>query len=291
MKKITVLLTIASIAVLCYFCCGFLYSSSVNALAEESTTTQPSWVRITEKDVWLYKTASSAESEKLFLLQYSYYAKVKEITQNGFYHVEILDNVAGFVKVLGYVPIDKVTPQTETPLSPTYPTVFSTVNQNNIILFSQANVLSNAVCAVYQGQTLSYFGSYPTADKTWYFVRFEQHLCYVDANSVTLPAIALHPTPVHVQTVTPPAEETPPTDVQDDLNEQPEPQDNFSKWQIVIVALIALSAVVIVVVLFLPAKPKEQKTATFDAKDLEPQNITLDATTQNLTPHYFDDYL
>lgn len=280
MKKITTLLTIFAVLVFCYFCYAFTYTYADDSQQQQ----QPTWVRITQQDTWLYKNASSADGDKLFLLQYSYYAKVKEVTQNGFYYVELFDNVAGFVKILGYVPTEKVTPSTETPLSPTYPTVFSTVRLNNLILFSHPTAQSEAVCAVYQGQTLSYFGSYPTADKTWYFVRFEQSLCYVDADGVSLPAIGLHPTPVYVPTVTPEVDTTP-TEPETPTTEE----KDFSQWQIAIIALIALSAVVVVVVLFLPAKSKEQKPATFDATPLT--NDIKQQADYDTQPRYFEDYL
>ena len=284
MKKLLSFLSILATL----FCCLFWYGFTTTTQQDTNETTKVQWVRITNKNTWLYKNATTLDKDKLFVLEYSYYAKVKETTQNGFYYVEVLDNFGDFVKIFGYVLATQVKPQTETPLSPTYPTLLATVNNTNTILFSMPNATSQSVFVVYQGQILSYFGSYPTSDTTWYLVRMDQTLCYLNADNVSLPAVNLHPTPIIVQTTTEPEKEpTPPsqTTTQDTQN-----TIQLSKWQITLVATIALSAVVIVVILFLPAKSKKQKDFFYDLNDDNKNSVVLTEET-SLRPRYFDDYL
>ena len=280
MKKLLTFLSIFVTLFSCIFWYGF-------TTADTENPTQIEWVRITNKDTWLYKNATNNDSDKLFILQYSYYAKVKETTQNGFYYVEVLDNFGDFVKVFGYVLAQQVEVQTQTPLSPTYPTLFATVSTTNTILFCLPDTTSQSVCVVYQGQVLSYFGTYPTRDKTWYLVRMDQTLCYVNADNVNLPAVNLHPTPIVVQTEQPSQKEptTPDPPLTDTQN-----TTQLSKLQVTLVAIIALSAVVIVVILFLPAKSKKQKDFFYDVKDDDKNSIVLTEET-SLRPRYFDDYL
>ena len=280
MKKLLTFLSIFVTLFSCFFWYGF-------TTADTENPTQIEWVRITNKDTWLYKNATNNDSDKLFILQYSYYAKVKETTQNGFYYVEVLDNFGDFVKVFGYVLAQQVEVQTQTPLSPTYPTLFATVSTTNTILFCLPDTTSQSVCVVYQGQVLSYFGTYPTRDKTWYLVRMDQTLCYVNADNVNLPAVNLHPTPIVVQTEQPSQKEptTPDPPLTDTQN-----TTQLSKLQVTLVAIIALSAVVIVVILFLPAKSKKQKDFFYDVKDDDKNSIVLTEET-SLRPRYFDDYL
>lgn len=283
MKRLATLLTLIFVTFSAFFCCAFADSP-----IEDNPTQTPVWIRITNEDTWLYKNPTSTEGDKLFVLAYTYYAKVLESTQNGFYYVELMENSSGFVKIYGYVLKEDVTAEEETPVSPTYPTVFTTVKTSNLILFSAPSVSSASVCAVYEGQTLYYFGSYPTNDKTWYFVRFGQNLCYVDALGVTTPAISLHPTPLPIQSVTPPIEETPPTEQPQDQVEQ---SNDFSKLQIAIIALVALSALVVVIILFLPAKSKKQKFENCDVglSELEPLHQSTGLSEPK--PRYFDDFL
>ena len=280
MKKLLTFLSIFVTLFSCFFWYGF-------TTADTENPTQIEWVRITNKDTWLYKNATNNDSDKLFILQYSYYAKVKETTQNGFYYVEVLDNFGDFVKVFGYVLAQQVEVQTQTPLSPTYPTLFATVSTTNPILFCLPDTTSQSVCVVYQGQVLSYFGTYPTRDKTWYLVRMDQTLCYVNADNVNLPAVNLHPTPIVVQTEQPSQKEptTPDPPLTDTQN-----TTQLSKLQVTLVAIIALSAVVIVVILFLPVKSKKQKDFFYDVKDDDKNSIVLTEET-SLRPRYFDDYL
>lgn len=281
MKKLLTFLSIFVTLFSCFFWYGF-------TTTDTDYPTQIEWIRITNQDTWLYKNATNNDSDKLFVLQYSYYAKVKETTQNGFYYVEVLDNFGDFVKVFGYVLAQQVEVQSQAPLSPTYPSLFATVSTTNTILFCLPDTTSQSVCVVYQGQILSYFGTYPTRDKTWYLVRMDQTLCYVNADNVNLPAVNLHPTPIVTQTVTPPVQEPSTKEEQIDSNTQNNSQ--LFKWQITLVAIIALSAVVIVVILFLPAKSKKQKDFFYEVNDTNKNSLVLTEET-SLRPRYFDDYL
>jgi len=283
MKKLLNFLSIFAIFLTCFLWYGF---TSPQQTEEENSQAQ--WIRITNKDTWLYKNATTNNSDKLFVLQYSYYAKVKKTTQNGFYYVEVLDNFGDFVKVFGYVLMEEVEVQTETPLTPTYPTLLATINTPNTILFCLPDTTSQSVCVVYQGQILPYFGSYVTVDKTWYLVRMDQTLCYVNADNVSLPAVNLHPTPIITQTVTPPVEEPPTQQEPTDTDTQSTTQ--VQKFQVTLVAIIALSAVIIVVILFLPAKSKKQKEYFYDVNDLN-KNALVTTDETSLRPRYFDDYL
>lgn len=271
-----------------------LFAIPETALADDSSSSVPSWVRIVDEDTWLFKNATDAASDKLFKLAYSYYLKVIDVTQNGFYRVELMENNGGFVKIFGYVKRDSVSAVTEQPAYPTYPSVIVTVKQTNAILFSQPSAVSQSVCAVYDGQILYYYGSYPAADSTWFFVRYDQNLCYVNASGVSAPAVSLHPTPVTIIVDTQPTEpdQSDATENPSDTDRQDSPaqsSSSLSKTQIVIIALVCIPALIIVVVLFLPAKSKKQKYYTPDsaAADTAPPQTNPSAR----QPRYFDDFL
>ena len=145
----------------------------------------------------------------------------------------------------------------------------------------------------YDGQVLYYYGAYPVADSTWFFVRYDQNLCYVNSDGVSAPAISLHPTPITTAADVNPVQPTP--DEQDPADQpiQQEPaaqsSDTLSKMQIAIIALVCIPAIIIVVVLFLPAKSKKQKYYTTDSAAADLPTETPSQPSQK--PRYFDDFL
>ena len=282
LKRLTNFLILSAVTVAVFFNCAFFSLSATDGNASQL----PSWVRVTQEETWLYKNPSALASEKLFILAYSYYAKVLEETQNGFYYVELMENSSGFVKIYGYVLADQVTPQQEAPVAPTYPTLFVTVKDSTTILFSLPSSTSSSVCAVYEGQALYYFGTYPVGDNLWYFVRYAQSLCYVHSPCVTMPNLSLHPTPLPKEEIVTPETEPPATDQQPEIKEE---TNELSQLQIAIIAIVCLLSLVVVVILFLPAKPKKQNFY----RDDSPQELTAQTSTSptQSTPRYFDDYL
>lgn len=291
MKRSIFFSLVLLIAVAVFFA---LFATPETTLADGNATSTPSWVRVVDNDTWLLKNASDSTSDKLFKLAYSYYLKVTDVTQSGFYRVELMENSGGFVKIYGYVKRDKVSAVVDQPAYPTYPTVIVTVKQSNAILFSQPSSASQSVCAVYDGQILYYYGAYPVADSTWFFVRYDENLCYVNSAGVSAPAISLHPTPITTATDVDPVQ--PPPDEPDEKPTRQEPttqsSDSLSKMQIAIIALVCVPAIIIVVVLFLPAKSKKQKYYTTDsaATDL-PTETPSQPSQPSQKPRYFDDFL
>ncbi|MGN0783493.1 MAG: hypothetical protein ACI4M0_04040 [Christensenellales bacterium] len=290
MKRSIIFSLVLLIAVAVFFA---LFATPETAFADDSATSTPSWVRIVDNDTWLLKNASDSASDKLFKLAYSYYLKVTDVTQSGFYRVELMENSGGFVKIYGYVKCDKVSAVVDQPTYPTYPTVIVTVKQSNTILFSQPSSTSQSVCAVYDGQVLYYYGAYPVADSTWFFVRYDQNLCYVNSDGVSAPAISLHPTPITTAADVNPVQPTPEEPDHSDQPIQQEPaaqsSDSLSKMQIAIIALVCIPAIIIVVVLFLPAKSKKQKYYTTDSAAADLPTESPGQPSQQ--PRYFDDFL
>ncbi len=233
------------------------------------------WLRVTDGDVWFYKNPDTSLDSKAFLLEYTYYVKTSEPPVNGFYKIELMQNVDGFVVVYGYVPVARVTPVQQPPLSPTYPAVTLTATRDTVI-YPTPSAVSAGLQGIFKGKTMRYYGKYPDGDNLWYYVKCDNYLCYVKSDGVTAPQIQLHPTPLYS-----PAEQDEPTEKE----KQPESQDALADFQIALIVLVCIPSIVLVVILFLPTKSKKPQNDDF--KQLPPDGNRKTKS----RPRYFDDYL
>ncbi len=268
MKKLFALLYFAFVFLSAEFCCTPLK----NAYAETVN-----WVRVVNNETWFYKNPSSLESDKMFVLCYSYYLKVVSDYNQGYFAVELMENSNGFVKIFGYVAKSAVKEIYVEPVLPSYPNVSINVHNADAVLYTLPAVSSTPVCGAFKGQTLYYYGNYFISGEMWYFVRYGQNLCYVHKNAVTAPNIVLHPTPISVP-------ENP-----DPVKPDPNENDDLADLQIALIVLISVPSVIIVAVLFLPTKSKKQNF--LDATQERNKPLNPEKKPGHAKPRYFDDYL
>ena len=268
MKKLFAFACFAAAVLAAYFCC--------TPFKHARAQTPVSWVRVVDNDTWFCKNPSTLESDKMFLLCYSYYLKVVSDYNQGYYAVELMENSNGFVKIFGYVAKSAGREFFVEPIWPSYPAVTINVHNADTVLYTLPAVSSTPICGAFKGQSLYYYGNYAISGEMWYFVRYGQNLCYVHKNAVTTPNITPHPTPVNVPSTPDPVKPDPPV------------SDGLEDLQIALIVLISVPSIIIVAVLFLPAKTKKQNFL-----DSSPENNKPDPEkkSRHAKPRYFDDYL
>lgn len=206
------------------------------------------FVRATSDNTYIYKVANELEDDKLFCLEYSYYAKVIG-TQSQYYVVEIGDNNENFVKLTGYVKISSVQLIETIPAMPLYPTIKISINSTSADLKTSPSGSSSTAIAVLSSQKLNYYGKLTNNEATWYFVRHESGaMGYIKASAVNAFSIPLHPTPL--PTIEIPDDPTPEDPV-------PEPEPPLDSTQILLILLICIPCAIIIVLIFVPSKNSE----------------------------------
>jgi hypothetical protein len=267
-KRFLAILCFAFVLSAANFCCAPLKNARAQTV---------NWVRVVNNETWFYKNPSSAESDKMFVLCYSYYLKVVSDYNQGYYAVELMENSDGFVKIYGFVSKSAVKEIYVEPLLPLYPAESINVHNADAVLYTLPASSSSPVCGAFKGHTLYYYGSYPISGEMWYFVRYGANLCYVHKNAVTTPNIVPHPTPVTVP-------ENP-----DTAKPDPNEKDDLADLQIALIVLISVPSIIIVAVLFLPTKSKKQNF--LDASQEKNKPVSPDKKNTRIKPRYFDDYL
>lgn len=247
------------------------------------------WVRITKDCTYFYRNPTNLDADIMFELEKSYYLKIVS-EQNYFYQVELMDNSNGFVKIYGYVKKTDVSPCETVPDLPLYPAVYVSVTNSNAILYSACSTASQALCSVFYGQQLNFYGSMTVANSKWYFVKAGETFAYINSAFASAPLINPHPTPLPSEVVPPPSEEVQPPE-----SETKEPVQTPQKFdmQIALIVLICIPAVIIVIVLFIPARAKSKSPTTQPFKN-ETAAANMPAPAQKekkARPRYFDDYL
>lgn len=220
------------------------------------------WFRVENDGVVFFKQPTDSDSQKLFLLEKSYYVYASAQT-NGFLQISLFDNTNGFTRISGYVKADEVTP-CDAPALPYYPTEILTVGSSNAILKSSPDLYAEDVSAVFAGQNVRFFGR-AWQNSEWLYVKHDNDFGYVQSRQLSPLLIAPHPTPLTQETPEPP------------LEEQPEPpadetQDDFSPLGIVLIVLICIPAVVIVLLLFMPQSRQRGK----DHRPPKPKYLSAD---------------
>ena len=71
-------------------------------LPHDANATSGCWYRVEKEGVAFFKQPVDNESQKLFLLEKTYYFYAIS-SSDGFLQTELFDNMNGFVKICGYV--------------------------------------------------------------------------------------------------------------------------------------------------------------------------------------------
>lgn len=209
-----------------------------------------SWARIVKDYVFLY--AEQDCKKQIFILEKSYYVEILDVTDTTI-HVSVMNNVANFFQITGYVKRTDVELCSSDPITPYYPTVRLTVTADSAVLRLSPSTSASIVITATNTQKLSYYGRIST-ERDWYYVCFGDKFGYVDVNSVSAPNIELHPTPL------PSKQETPATTTPSDTTPDPKPtQDKTSPTsEILLIVFIVLLAVGLTLALFLPGNVRKK---------------------------------
>lgn len=213
-----------------------------------------SWYRVENDGVVFYKQPIDSDSQKLFLLEKSYYMFAASAT-NDFLYVQLFDNYGGFAKINGYVKASQVKPCIEAPITPYYPTETLTVNQSNALLKGEPSITSTDIAVALSGQSVCYYGT-AWQNPDWYYVKYQTDFGYVQKRQLSTLLIALHPTPIVVPEPEQPDgnEPAPDTPTEDPAASSP--------WEWILILLICIPAVIIVLLLFMPQKKQKVKKFT-----------------------------
>ena len=223
----------------------------------ETTLDTVKWVRVEEDNLRLY--ANSDGNKAICQLQKSYYLQVWG-EENGMYLVSIMPNEAGFPTITGYVWKGDVKVCDTTPIPPYYPTETLTVNADSAQLRLSPVPSAETVITVTNTQKVSFYGEISSYGQTWYYVCYCGKFGYVPNDTVTKPAIALHPTPLDSAVVAPP---TPPNY---DTPVEPERSSGSNVTEIFLIVFVAVLAVGISLALFLPGNLKKRDKDVFDSE-------------------------
>lgn len=219
----------------------------LGAIAFADTSDIPSanvdWVRILKDSVYLYK--DEACSQKLFLLEQSYYLKILD-EQAAVYCVAIMPNDAGFRSFSGFVRKGDVSACATDPLIPYYPSVKLTVTDNVTDIMAQPTPNADSFISAMYNQQVNYYGKIEYYG-TWYFVDCFGIMGYVKASEVSKPNVSLHPTPMPTQQTT-----TTPTTPSEDPSPTPNNDKEMPTSELVLIVFVVLLAVGLTLALFLP---------------------------------------
>lgn len=234
----------AAILLLCaVVVCGCV---PLTALAE----TEYAWARITKNDVYLY--ADEQCQRALFRLEKTYYVEVLETLDN-VYSVAVMQNQAGFPKLVGYARKIELESVQATPLNPLYPTEQIAVTGDSAQLKLLPASSSENVIVATTSQKLSYYGELTYYGKDWYYVYCAGKFGYVEQSAVSRPNVQPHPTPL--QTV--PAV-TRPQQPDDGNNGGDTTADNKTPTaEILLIVFVVLLAGGLTLALFLPGNGRK----------------------------------
>lgn len=212
---------------------------------EPAAAAEYTFVRATERDTYVYKVANELEDDKLFCLEYSYYAKVLS-TYGQYYLIEIGDNNENFIKLTGYVKISSVQYVETLPSLPLYPLIIATINSTSADLKTNPSSTSTTAIAVLSNQKLNYYGKLTNHEATWYFVRHESGaMGYIKASNINAINIPLHPTPLPIIVIPDPPKDDDPI---------VEPPPTLDATQVLLILLICIPCAIIIVIIFIPGK-------------------------------------
>ncbi len=207
------------------------------------------WYRIETDNVVFFKQPIDTDSQKLFLLEKTYYVFAYS-SANEFLTVQLFDNTNGFTKISGYVKAADVVKCDQPPVAPYYPTEILNVNQSNAVLKTSPDMSAADISAALSGQEVCFYGK-AWQNSDWYYVKYRTDFGYVQKRQLSDLVITPHPTPLPSETVP----ETP----DENQTEKPAETNGSSPVEIAMILLICIPAVVIVILLFMPQKKPQQK--------------------------------
>ena len=237
MKKLLVIMLLVMLV------CAYSIPTA-SALGENS-----GWARVLKDYVYLY--AEQDLNKQMFILEKSYYVEVLESVDNVL-HVSVMQNETNFPQITGYVKRTDVELCAVAPMMPYYPTVRLTVIADSAVLRLSPSTSASIVITATNTQKVSYYGKIDNG-REWFYVCFGDKFGYVDANSVSVPNIELHPTPL------PSKQEKPAVTTPSDPTTDPTPStDNAPTSEILLIVFIVLLAVGLTLALFLPGNVKKR---------------------------------
>ena len=207
------------------------------------------WARVTREDTYLFATEDC--SKQMFVLEKSYYLQILQ-TLDKTYFVKLDCQDKNFPPLCGYVLKNQVRVCDNAPIEPLYPTEKLVVNGNSAMLRLSPTPSAEVVLVATNTQSVCYYGKCVAYGQSWYYVYFAGEFGYILAEEVTLPTIALHPTPIDTPQNTPTV--TPPTDEP----AQTQPETISPTAEIILTVFVSLVALAITFSLFLPVKSKKQ---------------------------------
>lgn len=214
----------------------------------------PTYLRVVEEGVTLYKTPVSHYDFALFTLPRSYFLRAIE-QEGGYYLVEYQDGEGGFPKIYGYVEISAVSDEYQTPSYPLFPKETLTVIKSTYV-YTRPSETADLLATALDGQTVRLYGKCPqkSGERLFYYVRFGQVMGYMPAENCTPPSGKLHPDEMITPSVDAP--------VNGELQPQPSaavplpsPLKRTDFLQIILIVAVTVAVLVIVYTMFRPKKP------------------------------------
>ncbi len=208
-------------------------------------------VRVVEDGVAFYRRADDSPDSIVFYLFKSYYLTVYDSAHPDFYRTRYGDGENGLPSIVGYVKKNQVMPIDSAPAQ-LYP-------QYTAVLASDSSLLptpdgSSAPVFFFRGESFELLGTYPSGEQTLYYVYGEQEQCfgYFEQSRLELPELELHPIPLPV--VVPPDPPPGDGDGQNGGGDNNGGKILDDKMQIILIVAILVPALVIVYMMFRPAR-------------------------------------
>lgn len=198
---------------------------------------------VIEGEVWLLNDAG----EKLFMLPNTYYAKILDLDET--YYYVTFNGVTGkvsktTVSTVGYHTVATGTME-ELNIADEY-AEFESIGIKATPTLSAATSFSLPI-----GKAFTFIGSYPTAEGTWYYVKYNDLYGYIKQERTTMKELKLAdfvPETAPVETVAEPEEST---ESGNSLLED-------KTLRIIIIVGLAIPAVIIVILLFRPSRARRR---------------------------------
>lgn len=203
--------------------------------------------------VWLLDSTSG---DRLFLLPNSYYARIDDLDDT-YYHVTF-NGVQGkvlrnSVSTTGYHTIAPGT-TASIGIDPSY-SEFAGIYLKALPATSAQNVISVPV-----ESAITFIGEYPQEDGSWYYVQYNGSYGYIKASRTTMPKLSI--------AAFVPEKNVAETSAQSDMDKEKSSGIlegiGDKELKIIIIIGLAIPAALIVILLFLPRKGKEQRDKYYE---------------------------
>lgn len=212
--------------------------------------------RVLDDNVIFYSKNLSNEYTPLFCLAKSYYVLILDSTSSDEYYLcQCQDSTNNYKNIIGYVKKSDLTIW-ENPSSPYYPDITATV-VNSTSLYDNPFDL-NEKFYIPQGNQYKVYGSLKNQDQElYYYIIIHNDLDgYIPAEMLDITAPVLHPDPMPTPTPTPTTQPTasPTINPSNNINNLENTDSKDSLLQILLISAICIPALIIVYLMFKPAK-------------------------------------